>query len=148
MTEYAEDPTDAELLAELGTLDEVSALIPTSQDHDLENVPQWCELVLELTRNTREPYIRQVLALRRHDGELIAQILADVLHPNGDRAAEQLWVALDEVMDRLMVKAKKVDVGLAQGLSLAIAQLRTPGRPDVERVKAQAVVRWEARQES
>ncbi len=150
---------DADLLEELATLDEVEARIPTSSEHDAGVVPTWCELVLTIKRNA-EPYsdgpgeypISTRMGLRRHDGELIIQVLHDVLHPNQPtHAGEALWDELDMVVDRIQARVTKgkeprqKDVGQAQGLAMALAILDSPLEPDIEEVRAVAMERWDVR---
>jgi hypothetical protein len=128
--------SDAELLVELGTLDEVNAEIPTVMDHDQGVVPSWCELRLSINRDDEEPThwpLRVDMPLRRHDGELIIQVLHDVLHPTaGGHAGDQIWEDLDRVVDKIQRRVGKglnprnVDVGQALGLATAIARLQTP----------------------
>jgi hypothetical protein len=150
---------DAELLVELATLDEVEAVIPTATDHDLGAVPPWCELLLTIKRvddgsltpawpiNTRLP-------LRRHDGELIGQVLHDVLHPDSDLrlgAVGNIWWELDLVVDRIQARVErgrepmKKDVGIALGLAVALAYLIDPREVDVDEVRATAMTRYESR---
>lgn len=150
---------DVELLEELATLDEVEAVIPTAVEHDMSIVPPWCELLLSIKRvddgsltpawpiNTRLP-------LRRHDGELIIQVLHEVLHPKTDRelgAVANIWWELDMVVDRIQKRVErgrepmKVDKGLALGLAVALAYLIDPREVDVDEVRAQAMRRYESR---
>jgi hypothetical protein len=150
---------DADLLAEIATLDEVSAWIPTGADHDYGITPQWCELVLEIKREADDdedgpgawPFNTR-LALRRHDGELISSVLGEVLHPTRNRMAiEAIWDELDEVVERIQRRVAKGkepmrrDVGHALGLATALAIIDRPHDPDVDEVRAVAVERYELR---
>ncbi len=151
-------PSDAELLAELATLDEAEAWIPTSTDHEQDVTPPWTEVVLEVRRfddgsltpawplNVRMP-------LRRHDAELIIQVLHDVLHPSsGGQVTVMLWSELDAVVDRIQKRVERGkaprlrDVGRAQGLTRAIAIMRNPFAYDEDEVRDEAMERWEERQ--
>lgn len=150
-------PETAELLVELATLDEVSAWTPTSADHSEGITPEWCELVLEITRTddgTLTPAfpINQRLALRRHDGELIIQVLWDTLHPTLPTAAsEQIWDALDDVVDRIQRRVERgkepmrADVGEARGLAMALASMISPMEPDLDMVRDLAMDRYATR---
>lgn len=148
---------DAELLAELATIDEVEAYIPTGRDHDQSITPPWCELVLSVQRlddGSLKPSwpLNVRMPLRRHDGELVMQVLWDALHPEHSMVAvEQMYVALDKAYDKIMKRVNKgkpamdVHKGQALGLAQAIALLVNPIAPDVDEVRAVAVERYEAR---
>ena len=140
---------DEELLTELATLDEAAAYIPTGVDHDAGVVPTWCELVLELRRSDTEFPLNSRLPLRRHDGELIMEVLYSVLHPMGDRSVtKMLENELDEVIKRLMEgtsESRKVDRGMAAGLTRALAILTNPLAYDEDAVRDAAMERYEAR---
>lgn len=155
-------PSDAELLTELATLDDVSARIPTSTEHDAQVVPAWCELVLNVMRQSTGhgsagpgAYpLSTTMCLRRHDGELIIEVLDAVLHPKTDREARgvvTIWAALDAVVDRIQARVakgkpvRKADIGEARGLSYALAAYLTPREPDTDAVRAEAMERWDAR---
>ena len=152
-----EFPSDAELLGELATLDEVEAYIPTVKDHQAGSYPDWCELTLRLQRlddGTLKPSIPifQQLLLRRHDGELIIQVLHDVLHPgHKSGSTEEMWAALDAVVDRIQKRVRKgkspqpEDRGEALGLATAIALIDNPFKPDVDAVREVAMERYELR---
>jgi hypothetical protein len=142
----------SELLAELATVDEVSATIPTAFDGDQGRVPQWCELLLEVRRvddGTLKPSwpLNVRMPLRRADGELIASVLNDVLHPQSSSAVEAVWVELDEVVERIQRRVDhgkeplKRDVGQALGLATALAHLLNC---EVDDVRAEAMERWES----
>lgn len=150
-------PDDAELLVELATLDEVSAWIPTGADHDAEAVPPWCEVMLTIKRepspsgDINDPGtwpVNTTLPLRRHDGELVIQVLHEVLHPSsGGQVKAMLWSELDEVVDRIQKRVERDraprlrDVGRAQGLTRAIAILVNPFAYDEDEVRAEAMER-------
>lgn len=154
-------PSDAELLVELGTIDEVEAYIPTSKDHQHGITPQWCELVLKVNRD-RIPNddggpgdwpLNMTLPLRRHDGELIIQVLHDTLHPKdgGTSALEQAWDRMDVVVRRIQKRIEKgksprpEDIGEARGLATAIALMISPMQPDEGLVRELAMDRYDIR---
>lgn len=154
-------PSDAELLTELATVDEVSAYIPTNMDHDAGVVPSWCELVLDVRREPMEgddpwappghSHIRQKWMLRRHDGELLIQVLHDVLHPNVGVGLDHVWSMLDDAVERIQKRVSKgkpprpADQAEALTLATAIAHVAKPHDPDVDDVKATAMARFEIR---
>ena len=134
-------------LTQLASLDEVEAMTVGDGDHISELVPDWCELVLRLTRE----HSHQMLPLTRHDAELIIEVLWTVLHPNEHRRSpvERLWEQLDDVMDYLMVDdPEPEDKARAKALAEAIALISLPfaDEPDVAAIRTQAVERWESRQ--
>jgi hypothetical protein len=145
-------PSVAELLIELCTLDEVEAYIPTVADHDTGAVPPWCELVLTFKREDREWPLNHRIPLRRHDGELIIEVLHGVLHPNaGLSIAQMIWRDLDARVDRIMRRVNKGmeplkrDVGEANGLTMALARLINPYDPKPDGVKETSMERYDAR---
>lgn len=145
-------PTDADLLIELASLDEIEAYVPTATEHDLGAVPSWCELVVKMKRTTTDYPLSTTLPLRRHDGELIATVINDVLHPDRPTSASAaIWEGLDDVVDRIQRRVGrgkdplKADVGQAFGLAMALACIANPADPDVDAVRADAMERWEAR---
>lgn len=146
----------ADLLAELATLDEVSAWIPSVADHDQGITPPWCELVLEINREPSDEAggdfpLDARLPLRRHDGELIMEVMHDVLHPNIESTVNMIWSELDDVVDRIQARVAKgkdpfkMDVGMARGLTLALAIMARPHAYDVDAIKDAAMERWEVR---
>lgn len=139
-------PSDRELLAELSTLDSCEARVPTVKDHDRGLVPPWCEVVMTLERDERELDIH----LRRHDGELIIEVLHEVLHPTTGRSiVSMMWRELDDVMDRIMAKGGKAsDKAEARGLAKCIALITNPYAPNMEAIRAVAMERYEARRRS
>lgn len=146
------------LLAEIASLDEVSAWVPTGKDHDSGITPQWAELVLEVKRDVDSDTapdfpLNTSMPLRRHDGELIIQCLYEVLHPHaGGSIRQMIWAELDDVVDRIqkrVAKGKepmKADKGMALGLATAIAIMTNPYAYDVDAIREEAMERWEARQ--
>lgn len=154
MSKKKKPPTDAELLLPLATLDEVECVTVASEDSTIGNVPPWCEILLSIKRlddgsltpawpiNTRLP-------LRRHDGELIIQVLWDVLHPTRHGlVSNSLWEDLDMCMEKIQKRVRKgkepdpIWVGRAQGLAKAIAVGDHAMEPDVDDVKATAYARY------
>lgn len=143
---------DDELLIELASVDEVEAYIPTCKDQDSGMVPHWCELVLSVKREEGDFPLNTRLPLRRHDGELIVEVLHSALHPNaGNNAGDMIWRELDKVVDRIQRRVEKgkeplkADVGRAQGLVCSLAILTNPYDPDEEAVRDAAMERYEIR---
>ncbi len=154
----------AELLKPLATLDDVTAWVPGNADHVAETTPEWCELVLEMKRlpdadakgkkksSPGDYPINQRFALRRHDGELIIEVLDEVLHPNRAGAtADTVWRELDKVIDKMMARVDKGkaphdhDQGVAEGLGRALAFMVTPFDPDEDAIKDIAMERYAIR---
>jgi hypothetical protein len=147
-------PSDVELLQELATLDEVSAISVGSEDSTAGNVPQWSEILLTVKRfddGSLTPAwpINSRLPLRRHDGELIIQVLWDVLHPNRTLSStDAIWDDLDTCMEHIQKRVRKgkepdpLWTGRAQGLAKAIAIVTNVLEPDVDGVKATAYLRY------
>lgn len=140
-----------DLLLELATLDEVTAILPTAMDGGVGNVPVWCELLLEIRRfddGTLTPAwpLNARLPLRRHDGELIIEALNEVLHPQLVDPQEALWVELDVVVLRIQRRVERgkeprlKDVGQALGLATALAHLTGS---DLDEIRGQAMTRFE-----
>ena len=145
-------PTDAELLIELASLDEIEAYVPTSTEHDMGAVPPWCELVVKMKRTTTDFPLSTTLPLRRHDGELLIEVVRDVLHPDrSSSASEYLWEELDTIVDSIQRRVERdrpprqSDVGHALGLATALAAIANPADPDVDAVRSEAMERWESR---
>lgn len=145
-------PTDTELLIELATIDEIEAWVPTGAEHDAGTVPSWCELVFKAKRVGSEFPLNVTMPLRRHDGELICEVIHDVLHPDRPSSASSaIWDELDAAVDsiqRRIGRGKeplKADVGQALGLATALAMIANPADPDVDAVRAEAMERWELR---
>jgi hypothetical protein len=148
-------PTTAELLEELATLDEVEAEITTVTEHVAGIVPKWCELRLKIRREqddaTQFP-LNIDIPLRRHDGELIIEVLQEVLHPEQTTVAgEAIWAAMDDVVERIMKRRQKgkdprpEDLGEAVGIATAIAITNNPVQPNVDDVRWAATERWNIR---
>lgn len=142
---------DADLLMQLATLDEVEAEIPTVAEHTAGIVPQWCELRLKIKREDEWP-LNIDIPLRRHDGELIIEVVHAVLHPErAGLAIEGVWAALDAVVEKIMKRRgkgkdpKPEHLGEALGLATAIAWMNNPMQPNVEDVRWTATERWNIR---
>src|SRR5690348_10478506 len=140
-----EMPSTRALLAELA---EIEVIATGASDHVEGTVPQWCELVLDLTDDEGTKRIH----LRRHDGELIIEALHEVLHPHTNKSSPvlKLWEELDDTMDFLRADddPEEEDRVRARTLAFAIALLEQPyaEEPDIAAVRERAVERWEARQ--
>lgn len=66
---------------------------------------------------------------------------------HGKSILEMLWEELDGIVERLMADGEAADgqdVGRAQGVAYAIAVIENPYHVDIERVRAEAMDRWEA----
>lgn len=144
--------SNIELLLELSSLDEVTARIPTDQEGRSGLLPDWCELVLELNRVDGDFPLDVRLPLRRHDGELIIEVIHSVLHPYaGSPVVVSMWEDLDEVVDRLQDRIGrgkdplKHDVGEALGLARCIARTYNPYEPDVDGIRVAAMERYAVR---
>lgn len=63
----------------------------------------------------------------------------------GKSILEMMWGELDAIVERLMGGgAAEDDKGRAQGVAMCIALVENPYLPDVERIREQAMDRWEA----
>jgi hypothetical protein len=134
----------ADLLRQLSTMDSCEAWTVTDAEHVAEEVPDWAEIVLSIERNGKE--LQHFF--RRHDGELVMEVLREVLHPNAGRSILQaLWEDLDALMDEIMSNPPDPDTkGQARGLALAIARMQKPYNPSLDAVRKEARERWKARQ--
>lgn len=147
-TKKTRHPSDAELLGELATI-EAEAWLPGDADQRNGMVPEWCELVLHIKRGGDFP-CKADLPLRRHDGELLIEVLYNQLHPKANVSTHNMiWAELDEVLDRLMAgtsESRRYDRGVAWGLTLALAIAANPYSYDTDAVRDEAMARWTARQ--
>lgn len=67
---------------------------------------------------------------------------------SGKSIYDMLWEELDAIVERLMAGAAgEDDKGKAQGVAFAIATIENPYLPNIERVRAEAMRRWEADQD-
>lgn len=131
---------ETSLLAELATLDACEAHAVTDSEQRNNDLPDWVEIILELERSGKS---RKHL-LRRHDAELIIEVLYEVLHPASGRSIVQsIWQELDDAMVRLFRgDAVEEDKGLALGLATALAYMTNPYNPNVDAVRAIAMERY------
>lgn len=136
----------ADLLLGLGTLESCEARVPTAHEQDMEEVPAWCELVLTFEREDKTVHHY----LRRHDGELIVEVLNDVLRPHTGQSGQQMiWAELDAAYDRMKRgEPEDGDKHFARGLGLALAIIRRIDRPDLDAIRETARERWEAAHEN
>lgn len=144
----------AEMLMELATLDLVEAEVPTVTEHTAGIVPPWCELRLKIRREQDDATdfpLNIDIPLRRHDGELIIEVLHDVLHNRTGVAGEAIWNELDVVVERIMKRRQKgkdprpEDLAEAMGISKALAFLASPMQPELDDIKWAATERWNIR---
>lgn len=132
----------AELTAfvQLGTFDSCEARVPTDRDHRDEMCPEWCELILDISREgkTMRHYFR------RHDGEAVIEALHTVLRPNSGRTIQQgIWADLDDVYASIKAGDRsEATKGRALGLAMALARLRSSS---VDVIRAEARDRYLAR---
>jgi len=133
----------------LSRLDEVECVAVGDGDQRSGAVPGWCELILDLSGEDGGRVRR--LHLTRHDAELIIEVLVTVLHPSGGpkTVRSRLWAELDDTMEFLMDNDDPEDEDRvrAKTLAMAIAMMSNPHAdpPNIDRVKALAIERWEAR---
>lgn len=67
---------------------------------------------------------------------------------HGKSILEMLWEELDSIVERLMGGGEaEGDVGRAQGVAYAIAVIENPYHVDMERIRAEAMQRWEEQNE-
>lgn len=134
-----------DLLRELAELEVIAV---GADDHVQGTVPQWCELVLDLTDDMGTKRIH----LRRHDAELIIEALHEVLHPHTHKTSpvQRLWEELDDTMDFIRAddEPEEEDRVRARTLAFAIAVLTQPygTTPNIDAIREEAAERWEARQ--
>lgn len=153
-------PATHELLAELSTFDELNVWTPGALDHHRQQVPQGTEVMLTLVRTSTKGKHSMVnyplnvrIPMSRHDGEYIIESLYTALHPNsGGSILHMLWGELDDIVDRIQARIAKgkdplkADAGQALGVATSIAILVNPYAYDVDEVRNEAMLRWEARQ--
>lgn len=118
----------------------IDVAIATDAQHVREQVPPWCEVVLEIEQKGGE--LKRTF-LTRNASEAVAGALHEALHPNsGKSLLEGMWLELDTVVRRLLDKeAEPDDKGYAKGLTWTIAHMINPYQPDYDSVKAQALRR-------
>lgn len=136
----------ADLLRELSTIEECEAETVTDAQQRVGEAPEWAEISLKLVRDGKT----LTLWLRRHDGELIIEVLHEVLHPNaGGSIRSAIWSELDAAYGQLKEAGNGSDRelrGYARGLAQALAHLENPYAPSLDAVRTTAQERWEARQ--
>lgn len=133
-------PRNADLHQLTATVDSCEARIPSAAEHQSGEVPTWCELVLTIERD------EHALAhhFRRSDGELIIEVLNEVLHPtHGTSIVEHVWRKLDAAMENIMEgNPTASDRSYALGLAEAIALITNPYNPDIDAVRNRAKARY------
>lgn len=122
---------------------EIMARIPTAAEGEAGVVEPWTELILSVTQ---EDYTAIEIELTRDAGEAVLEAVNQALHPwSGVTIREQIWEALDEVMERLMSGAAEPDDrGQAQGLAMALAIFLNPYSPRIDVIKEEAMERWQS----
>lgn len=125
---------------------DVTARIPTGQEHTREEVPQWCDFVLEVS-DPDDPDEPWTLTLTRAAGELIISASWEALHPNaGGNLRDRLWEDLDALMDVVMDDPRDLETkGKAAGIARAIALMMNPYDEDaLDAIREEAIERWES----
>jgi hypothetical protein len=133
----------ADLLKSLATIDEIECAPVTDADQRNGIAPPWAELKLQMERDGK----RMLLWLRRHDGELMIEVLREILHPHaGGSILQKLWSRMDELFAELTEGPKNPELSAeARGLATAIAHMESPYKPDIKIVRRMAAERYEAR---
>ena len=123
---------------------EITARIPTAAEGSAGDVEPWTELLLWVTQEGDDD--GPGMELTRAAGEAILETVNQALHPySGVTIREQIWEALDEVMERLMGGAAEPDDrGQAQGLAMALAIFLNPYTPRIDVIKEEAMERWQS----
>lgn len=122
---------------------EVQVHLVAATEHEREEnpLPPWSEIVLEIDGPKRV-----VVPMTRAAGELAIDCFHEALHPwSGKPMVELLEDKLDEIYSRLMKKSTIIDKGRAQGAAYAVALMRNPYNPDIDRAREEAHARWEER---
>lgn len=128
----------------------IEVSIATDAQHVREQVPPWCEVILDVEKRPTKAEKKQGkdvelsrLFLTRNAGEAVSGALHEAMHPHaGKSLLEGLWLELDTVIRRLIAKEPEPDdKGYAKGLTWAIAHFINPYQPDYEGIKQQALRR-------
>lgn len=122
--------------------------------HEGTRIPDWSEIQLDIDCEMpwRPPLAHGTMYITRAAGHLIIEQLRDALTPGllGRSIKEMLWAELDSVMDDLMGMDLDPDAnhlkGQALGLATSIAILVNPYGYDIDQIREEALLRWEARQ--
>lgn len=129
-------------------MDGCEAWTVTDAEQRNGDVPDWAEIVLSIERNGKQ----LLHYFRRHDGELVIEVLHEVLHPSAKRSIRsQLWEQLDTRIDSLKSDEPADPIteqqvrGEARGLAIAIAYMTNPYAPSVDAVRSEAQERWKTR---
>lgn len=137
---------DLQMLVQLGTIDGIDCVALTDADHVAGGIPRWAEIRLDIEREGK----MLVHYFTRHDGEATAMALLRGMHPEaGKPISSRLWDGIDEAMDGLLSGELDEDdklktSGVALGLATALALIRSPVNPDVDAVRKEAKVRYDA----
>lgn len=138
------EDTTVNLLRQLSTMDECEAYSIVDGDHH-NGAPGWAELALEIVREGKG----LLHYFRRHDAELVVEVLFKVLHPNAGKSINgEIWRELDETMVVLMEGADDAEKirsqGKALGLATALARISNPYAPNVDEIRKLARERYDA----
>lgn len=126
-------------------MDSCEATTVTDAEQLSGEAPSWAEIKLIIERDEKG----LLHYFRRHDCELIIEVLYEVLHPYAKTSIyEGMWADLDRLMDKIMSAKKPDPADRAQALGIAscLARVKNPYKPDVSVIRAEATERWEERQ--
>lgn len=107
------------------------------------------ELIVNLNTHqsvTLPPFTLQE-AVYAADALRAASSNAPAANCNGRSIQELLWEELDAIMERLMTDTQAADgrdPGRAEGVAYCIAVFQNPYLPNIDKVREQAMERWEA----
>ena len=112
-------------------------------DQDSGQVPSWCNFTVAVQTGQSTT----LLHLTSEAAQEMADVIHKRLHPYaGMSILEIMKRHLDEVVDRLMAKkAEPGDKDVARGMAMAMAILYQPLNPDWEKVRDDAMLRYNAR---
>ncbi len=121
---------------------EASASSHGTLDQSDGEVPQWCDLTLDVTNLSSNATVR--LHLTRPAGEAIIDAMHAKLHPwQAGSIIGLLQSQLDEVVARLMSGSPEPgDKDMARGMARCIAIMLNPYNPNWEQVRDDAVARY------
>lgn len=142
---HKDTDSTANLLRQLSSMDSCEASTVTDAEQRDGEAPMWAEIKLVIERDGKG----LVHYFRRHDGELLIEVLYEVLHPYAKTSIyEGMWADLDKLMDRIMTAKKPDPADRAQALGIAscLARVKNPYQPDVNAIRKEASERWEERQ--
>lgn len=133
----------------------VSVAIHGDIDHRAGDVPEWCDLSVNVTSTEHQStwvsaWDEEVtLYMTREAGQAVIDAAFATLHPYAGQSIVQLMERdLDAVVDRLLFgKAQEDDKALARGMAMMVAILHKPLNPDWEAIRDACVARVTAKHE-